>query len=343
MLSDLGILTKFFLLMVSYQKELDAAITAVRLAAQITTAVRQQIVSGHSLNKADRSPVTIADYGAQALVFDALAQVLPDIPAVGEEDAGVLAEPEHTDLLQSLMHFIHEVNPELNQDQILAAINRGDHPGGAEGRFWSLDPIDGTKGFLRDDQHAIALALIEDGRPVLGVLGCPSLPMKGTTQNIGCLFAAAEGVPPFTQSLFSSESPQPIHVSETSDTTKAIFCESVESSHSSHSASAAISEALATTAFPVRMDSQCKYAVVARGEADLYLRLPTRSGYQEKIWDHAAGAYLVQAAGGTVTDIEGKPLNFSLGRTLRANQGVVASNGKFHEQVLKAIRKTGAI
>ena len=48
-------------------------------------------------------------------------------------------------------------------DGILAAIDRGQHAGGAAGRFWTLDPIDGTKGFLRGGQYAIALALLEGG------------------------------------------------------------------------------------------------------------------------------------------------------------------------------------
>ncbi|MEM1159036.1 MAG: 3'(2'),5'-bisphosphate nucleotidase [Verrucomicrobiota bacterium] len=325
----------------SYQEELTAAIHAVRQAARITTAIRKELVAGHSLEKNDRSPVTIADYGAQALIFHDLFQHYPDIPAVGEEDASSLDDPDHAGLKQHLLHFVHQVDPCLSKEDVIHAINRGNHSGGAAGRFWSLDPIDGTKGFLRDDQYAIALALIENGKPVLGVLGCPSLPARDGSDAIGCLFAAAEGVTPFVEPLSRPNAKQLIHASSTASASQSVFCESVESGHSSHRASADIAKTLSTTSEPVRMDSQCKYAAVARGEADLYLRLPTRAGYREKIWDHAAGAYLVQAAGGTVTDIGGKPLDFSLGRTLKANRGVVASNGKFHSAVLEAIESTG--
>lgn len=326
-----------------YQQELTAAIQAVRKAARVTAAVRRELVAGHSLEKNDRSPVTIADYGAQALIFHDLHAVHPDIPAVGEEDAGSLNDPDHAEMRQHLLRFVEQIDSGLSEDEVITAINRGNHSGGAEDRFWSLDPIDGTKGFLRDEQYAIALALIENGKPVLGVLGCPSLPVSAGSQSTGCLFAAAEGVAPFAELLSEPDTSQPVQTSATASADQAVFCESVESGHSSHSASADIIQALGTTSEPVRMDSQCKYAAVARGEADLYLRLPTRPGYEEKIWDHAAGAYLVGAAGGTVTDIEGRPLDFSLGRTLKNNCGIVASNGKFHSAVLDAIQSTGNV
>jgi 3'(2'), 5'-bisphosphate nucleotidase len=58
-------------------------------------------------------------------------------------------------------------------------------------RYWTLDPIDGTKGFLRGDQYAIALALVEHGEVVLGVLGCPNLPNPDGSR--GAIFAAGDG------------------------------------------------------------------------------------------------------------------------------------------------------
>src|SRR5262249_23065189 len=95
------------------------------------------------------------------------------------------------------------------------------------------------------------------------------------------------------------------------------------------------------TAAPLRMDSQAKYAVVARGEADIYLRLPTRTDYREKIWDHAAGALLIEAAGGAGTGIHRKPLHVPHGRELAANRGVIVTNGRLHDRILDAIRELG--
>jgi 3'(2'), 5'-bisphosphate nucleotidase len=78
---------------------------------------------------------------------------------------------------------------------------------------------------------------------------------------------------------------------------------------------------------------------VARDDASIYLRLPTRPDYREKIWDHAAGKLLVESAGGTVTDVDGKSLEFIHGRTLDANQGVIATGGAIHDEVVDAVRR----
>ena len=79
-------------------------------------------------------------------------------------------------------------------------------------------------------------------------------------------------------------------------------------------------------------------ATVARGDASIYMRLPTRNDYREKIWDHAAGTILVEEAGGCVTDINGAALQYTHGRELRANRGVLATNGQIHDAVLDAIQ-----
>ena len=89
------------------------------------------------------------------------------------------------------------------------------------------------------------------------------------------------------------------------------------------------------------MDSQAKYGVVARGEAEIYLRMPTRADYREKIWDHAAGVLIVEEAGGTVTDITGRALEFQHGRELLANRGVIVTNGRLHARVLKTLAELG--
>jgi 3'(2'), 5'-bisphosphate nucleotidase len=87
------------------------------------------------------------------------------------------------------------------------------------------------------------------------------------------------------------------------------------------------------------MDSQAKYGILARGEVTLYLRVPSPSEveYQENIWDHAAGAIIAEEAGGKVTDVLGKPLDFSCGIKMVKNHGVVVSNGILHDVVLKAL------
>jgi 3'(2'), 5'-bisphosphate nucleotidase len=91
----------------------------------------------------------------------------------------------------------------------------------------------------------------------------------------------------------------------------------------------------------VRIDSQCKYAVVARDQADAYLRLPTRKGYVEKIWDHAAGSIIATEAGAIVTDVAGQPLDFTRGTRLEANRGVVCASAGLHADLIAAIQRLG--
>jgi len=90
---------------------------------------------------------------------------------------------------------------------------------------------------------------------------------------------------------------------------------------------------------PLRIDSQVKYGIVARGEAVLYLRIPAPSeqGFKENIWDHAAGVLMAEEAGGRVTDAFGHPLDFASGIKLSKNYGIVVTNGILHDQVLKAL------
>ncbi|KAG1249816.1 hypothetical protein G6F68_013128 [Rhizopus microsporus] len=120
---------------------------------------------------------------------------------------------------------------------------------------------------------------------------------------------------------FSNDNETSIQFADISSTEQSTFCESVEAGHSSHGDAEEIAKLLGITRTPVRMDSQAKYCSISRGDADIYLRLPTSKSYVEKIWDHASGNVLVTEAGGKVTDIYGQPLDFSIGRTLEKNKG----------------------
>lgn len=75
-----------------------------------------------------------------------------------------------------------------------------------------------------------------------------------------------------------------IRTSDINDSSSASFCESFESAHSSHSDSAKIAGLLGMSRAPLRMDSQCKYGCIARGDADIYLRITVKPGYEENIW-----------------------------------------------------------
>ena len=89
------------------------------------------------------------------------------------------------------------------------------------------------------------------------------------------------------------------------------------------------------------MDSQAKYALLAAGAGEAVLRLLSkdRPNYRERIWDQAAGSLVVEEAGGKITQLDGKQLDFRHGRTLAQNRGVVASNGYLHDTILQAVKK----
>jgi 3'(2'), 5'-bisphosphate nucleotidase len=111
------------------------------------------------------------------------------------------------------------------------------------------------------------------------------------------------------------------------------LCEPVEATHSNQAVTERLAGELRTLP-PLRLDSQCKYAVVARGQADAYIRFPTDPTYIENIWDHAAGCIVAEEAGATVTDIRGGALDFSTGIGLENNQGIICAAPYAHEKIL---------
>lgn len=319
---------------IDLRAELALALGAVKKAAVACTRVQDTLISAETLEKKDKSPVTIGDFAAQAIVGDALLGASKVRQMIGEESADALRESD--DLRRRVVELVAHVRPELGEAEALRGIEFGAaDPAETGGTHWTLDPIDGTKGFLRREQYAIALALIVKGEVTLAVLGCPRLEAEGGAQ--GSLFYAIRGEGAYALPLSGEGEPERIRVDSVSSPSAARFCESVESGHSDQSWSVGVAGALGITAEPVRMDSQAKYGALARGNASIYLRLPTRKGYEEKIWDHAAGALVVEEAGGRVTDVDGKPLDFSLGKTLAKNRGVIASNGAFHDEIVEAV------
>ncbi|ORX73925.1 3',5'-bisphosphate nucleotidase [Linderina pennispora] len=306
-------------------KERAVAIEAVERASLVCQAVFKHLVTGETLVKKDKSPVTVADFSAQAVVNSILERHFPADPIVGEEDSKDLQGDAGRVLREKVVELTNTATEApMTTAEILRAIDRGQYAGGSSGRHWTLDPIDGTKGFLRGEQFAVCLALIIDGQVRLGVVGCPNLPydMSKPDGERGVLMVAVEGQGAFQRRLNSGSDDveTPIHVSNVPDTKDASFCESVESGHSNHGDNANIAKLLGITKPSVRMDSQCKYAA--------------------KIWDHGAGNVIIREAGGRVSDIHGKPLDFSLGRTLSANKGVVAASASIFDDVIKAVQET---
>lgn len=338
----------------AYEQDLAIAIRAASLAARLCQSVQKSLLQTDTQAKTDSSPVTVADYGSQALVSFVLERELPSglFSLVAEEDSGDLQKNDAQDMVERITALVNEtisndgtydISP-LTTGDVLAAIDRGKSEGGPHGRHWVLDPIDGTKGFLRGDQYAVALGLLDEGKVILGVLACPNLPWtsvsisaRPSNDPIGCLFSAIKGAGTTVQSLDGSIQPKRVYVSAIEKSEEASFFESYEAAHSMHDLTATIAKILGVKAPPVRIDSQAKYGAMARGDGAIYLRFP-RPGYHEKIWDHAAGCIVIQEAGGVVVDAAGKPLDFSRGRYLDVEKGIIATNAKLMPLLLNAVQ-----
>ncbi|XP_010484168.1 PREDICTED: probable SAL3 phosphatase [Camelina sativa] len=338
----------------SYDEMLTAAKKAVSLAARLSNEVRKSLLVTDVWNKSDDSPVTVADYGSQAVVSLVLERELKNEPVslVAEEDSGELRKIAAENVLARITELVKDTlasdesyaaSP-LSSDDVLNAIDRGKSEGGPKGRHWILDPIGGTRGFIRGEQYAIGLALLVEGKVVLGVMACPKLPFSSTTGNtlksspekVGCLFYGSVGTGTYVQSLSVDSLPVKVEVSSVDDPAKACFFESYHTPVPIHNT---IAKKLGIKDSPIKINSQTKYAALSRGDGEVYLRF-TRKPRPESIWNHAAGSIIVSEAGGKVTDAAGDPLDFSKGKYLDYKRGIVVTTQKLLPRLLKAVRES---
>jgi 3'(2'), 5'-bisphosphate nucleotidase len=209
--------------------------------------------------KADASPVTAADEAAEALITAGLRTVWPTVPVVAEE-----------------------------------AVARGEVPEPAR-CFWLVDPLDGTREFVaRNGEFTVNIALVCDGRPVLGVVIAPA---QGTghagAQGLGAWRIERDGARRPVQAR-----PHPAQGV-------------VVASSRSHGDEASLQHWLAGAlgGTPVaahrRVGSSLKFGLIAEGLADLYPRLS-----RTMEWDTAAGDAVLRAAGGSVCTLDGQPLRY---------------------------------
>ena len=320
--------------------EVVTAIQAAIKASALCQRIRMDLVGGESILKSDRSPVSIADYGSQAIICKLIRERFPNDTIVAEEDSKELRRPDHSKILEQVTMYVNAFVPTSSSKEVCSWIDFSSDA--ITDRFWALDPIDGTKGFLRGDQYAIALALIENGVVTLGILACPNLyvDIDHPFGEKGCLFVALKGKGSIQMDSHGG-SQRAISVSKVKNPSEATITESVEADHADHLTHQRLAERLNISRPSVRMDSQAKYGILARGEVTLYLRVPSLAepGYKENIWDHAAGAIIAEEAGGKVTDVLGRPLDFSSGIKMIKNDGILVSNGILHDLVLKALER----
>ncbi|KAI7841336.1 hypothetical protein COHA_004954 [Chlorella ohadii] len=346
-----------------YGGEMNAAVEAVRLASRLCQAVQVQLQRGEKTEKDDESPVTVADYGAQALVAWSLQRSFPGqaVSLVAEEDAVELRAPEGADMLARIAALVNEAlaveHPQaapLSPSEVADLIDSGNSAGGGSGRHWVLDPIDGTRGFVGMRQYAVCLGLLEQGEVVLGVLGCPNLPQYAISEAdcdegqagrsfsdeaVGTMFAACKDQGSWAGPVFGGMPSQRIFCNDTLPASQVRYMESFEARHSNHDMALAIADEIGITLPSLRLDSQAKYGALSRGDASVFMRFPDPS-YREKIWDHCAGVIILQEAGAVISDAAGHPLDFSKGRYFPdLHGGIVAATPSMHRAIIAAIQK----
>jgi 3'(2'), 5'-bisphosphate nucleotidase len=220
--------------------------------------------------KADGSPVTAADQAAEDVILPQLRALTPSIPVVSEEEA-----------------------------------SKGLSPSVTGARFWLVDPLDGTREFLKGNgEFTVNIALIENGAPVLGIVVAPALN------------ETYAGAAPGSATLTDAVGERAIHVRPVPDEGLTVM------GSRSHGDSAAMDAFLAgrRVAQFRAAGSSLKLCLIARGEADLYPRLGTTME-----WDIAAGHAVLNAAGGRVTLLDGGA--FTYGKPDYRNPHFVALGG----------------
>jgi 3'(2'), 5'-bisphosphate nucleotidase len=241
-------------------------------------------------------------------------------------------------LTERVLVRVKQERPEADVRRVMAWL---DHGGGrVSERFWTLDPIDGTKGFVRGGQYVVALALLEAGRVAVAALAAPTLgvDLRPQPNASGSVVLAVRGSGSWVMPL-EGNGERRLKVSDCRVLSGARLLRSVEGPHTDPRRLALIIERLGLTQPAILLDSQAKYLIIAGGQAELLIRLlpSARPEYKEKLWDVAAGALVIEEAGGRVTDLRGEPLDLTADRELTRNNGSLVSNGHLHEAVLSAV------
>jgi 3'(2'), 5'-bisphosphate nucleotidase len=309
---------------------------AVAEASHLCREVRRRDGDPAGLTKSDDSPVTVADFAAQAVVLHRMTAALGPLWVVAEESTAALRQAPA--LRDKVVDAVRIVWPDAQPDDVLGAIDLGRAEPPVSGPWWALDPIDGTKGFVRGGQFAVCLGRIEDGGPTYSALGCPHLaadPSVPATEvdRTGALFLT-DGQTVTVEAIDGGTAVVLAPVLEAS--TPAVVVRSYESGHTRIDDIRRVMDGAKLPFHEVAVDSQVKYALVASGRADVYLRLPHDPNRRDPVWDHAAGVSMVTALQRRATDVRGAELDWTAGATLANNTGILCAPASIHGRLVRS-------
>ncbi|RDA90349.1 hypothetical protein CP533_3360 [Ophiocordyceps camponoti-saundersi (nom. inval.)] len=340
-----------------YSRELQVAERAVHHAAILTKRVLSSV---SEISKEDSSPVTVADFAAQALLTHLVRTEFPEDGFVGEEDSSALRRDEALSLrvyelfASACRQLGGDASSVPSRNDMLDLIQIGGRSkgGSAEGRFWTMDPIDGTAAFLRGEQYAVSLALLQDGREVLGVIACPNLKLQDGSihescvdnDGLGVMLSAVRGQGTSLIALSSSpDDPlvprrlERLQAPASLDRLHIVDCAIGASSGRDVMRRLAASLGAPFPGTDV-WSSHVRYAALAIGGGHVLVRIPSSPEDSSCIWDHAGAQLIFTEMGGRVTDLDGKAMDFTAGRHLSRNRGLVAAHADIHDKMLSLVQ-----
>ena len=302
--------------MSKYHKELSLAKDLVKKATEITEWFNKY--GFKSYEKQDKSPVTIADFASQIFILSELKEKFSEDQIFAEEERSLISEDEES----LIKKCFNEINFEPYED-IRAILN---YRGPPSARQWTVDPIDGTKGYIRGLSYAVGIGLMENSDPKVCAISVPNY-----KKEYGAVFIAEKGKG--AQASYGNQEFTLINVSPQIELKSSIMCQSLH-----HNAKWVVRLAEMIHAKNViQMDGMGKFCMVADGSADLYVREMVTT--YSSSWDYMPGILLVKEAGGMVSDLHNEQLKFKKSICLWTAPGLVVSNGIFHNEILDSIKK----
>jgi 3'(2'), 5'-bisphosphate nucleotidase len=346
-----------------YSHELQIAIRAVQSAAKISQSVLS-LDDKATVEKDDLSPVTIADFAVQALLTATIQNACPGDRFVGEESAADLrGNPLLLNRVWELLLRLQDDEAEStcklpsspeHMCELIDECGSGEPGGPDSGRVWVFDPIDGTKTFIRREAYAINVALLEGGKQVLSVVGCPTLPAdaSGPIDNRtvdptsrGSIVFAVRGHGTYVRPLIESPGGvmirkiEPHAASATVPDLRPVSCYHLLDSGVDDAHEAIVARLGITTKGCDLLAWVLRWVTLGLGLANITVWVYRNRKRTGKIWDHAGAMLLFEEVGGKITDIDGKDIDLSVGRRLTGNHGFVAAPKAVHHLVLKMVHE----
>lgn len=343
-----------------YAEELETALLAVQRAVILTRKVLTLVNKG-ALSKADDSPVSIADFGAQALMVSAIRTAFPNDRIIGEENADALRSDETLggkvwELVKETRldeeNFDNRLGRPSSKEEMLEFIDFGaDGRGvGHIGRVWTMDPVDGTKPYLQGSQYCVVMALLVDGKEVLGVIACPKLDLEsGKCSETDCaqdgpgwIVSAVRGHGAQVRQISSGELLPAQTVSRRTvkeDPSELIYVENMHNATPRFPERRLFVEPIGAKWPPVDLySSSITYVALALGLADYQIRAPIPTAHASYVWDHAGGILIFEEVGGKVTDLRGNSIALGTeSRQLSENYGNIAADASLHHRFVELV------